>query len=428
MKEKINEKYIEKSINPISIESLKIIEEQMINSVCKIHKKNGEKGTGFLCNIPLEEEGKSLPMLITNNHIFNKEDINEGEILISLNNQKLFQKIYLDKKRKIYTDKILDITFIELLNYESKNFKFLEIDKQIYINENFINEVFKNISIYSLNYQNGKNVLVSFGIISEINNNDINHTCVTQSGSSGSPIISLNSHKVIGIHCGNYKNDSLNVGTFIVFGINKFQEKFKQNKKNCDLKKTSINTTTPIKNRLSNRASNSNLYEFLSIKIDKNEKNNKNLNISENIYNKNYTLKNANEKRNEVNKKNLSKSNKKINNSIKNNKKNNRNISRRKSESKSSKNNDKEIIGYYHRNQTPNFRNNNKEIYNQSFYIGLKKPKENEIIKNNNILNKKLKSKILNRKNNLKIKGNISFKNTISNFDTNSSRCNLKKK
>ena len=53
-------------------------------------------------------------------------------------------------------------------------------------------------------------------------NENIIHNCHTTYGSSGSPILSLNTLKVIGIHSGGIKNDNeeINKGYFIHLPIN----------------------------------------------------------------------------------------------------------------------------------------------------------------------------------------------------------------
>ena len=59
-------------------------------------------------------------------------------------------------------------------------------------NEEIINnfqEIYLNHSIYILNYLNGENIVVSYGLISKINKKEgIYHQCSTNKGSSGSPI------------------------------------------------------------------------------------------------------------------------------------------------------------------------------------------------------------------------------------------------
>ena len=62
---------------PVSIKGLKNILFQLENCICQIHKKNGGKGTGFFCKILFKN--KLLPVLITNNHVLNENDIKNNE-------------------------------------------------------------------------------------------------------------------------------------------------------------------------------------------------------------------------------------------------------------------------------------------------------------------------------------------------------------
>ena len=78
MKQIQNEKFIEKSITPISIKNTENILFQMKNCICKIYKEDGTKGTGFFCNIPFPNEFNLLPVLVTNNHILEEKDIQKN--------------------------------------------------------------------------------------------------------------------------------------------------------------------------------------------------------------------------------------------------------------------------------------------------------------------------------------------------------------
>ena len=65
MEEDINKEiFTGKSPDPITIEGTERILLQMKNCICKIIKKDGEKGTGFFCKIPIPNNG-FLPVLIT---------------------------------------------------------------------------------------------------------------------------------------------------------------------------------------------------------------------------------------------------------------------------------------------------------------------------------------------------------------------------
>lgn len=258
MSDLIKEIFIDKYPIQTSIKGTKEILNQMENCVCKIYKGIKEKGTGFFCKIPLPDK-TSINVLVTNYHILNKEYLNSNKhIKYSMNNEENFYEILLDDSRKIYTNEELDVTFIEITKKD--NIKhFLEIDEQIKHEKNFYPELFNKKPIYILHYQKGAKLLVSYGIINGINNNEIMHTCSTEKGSSGSPILSLKSLKVIGIHKGfntKYKN---NQGIFMKNLIVEFL-KFLQEKK---LQKTNSETNL-------NEIDNLGLYNYNNQNFKKN--------------------------------------------------------------------------------------------------------------------------------------------------------------
>ena len=97
----------------------------MNNSVCRIYNKS--KGTGFFTKIPYKN--KLLPVLITNNHIIDENDIKANKnITIYINNDKIMKPIKLDNNRLRYTNKKLDVTIIEIKeNEDNLNNKYLEL-------------------------------------------------------------------------------------------------------------------------------------------------------------------------------------------------------------------------------------------------------------------------------------------------------------
>ena len=225
--------YFDKSTIPVSFENTEKILSQMKNCICKIYKNKGETGTGFFCKIPYPNQSKLLKVLITNNHVLNENDLkNDNIIKYTIKDDKQIRKIKINNNnRKIYTSKELDITFIEIKENEDNINEFLEIDEElINQNEEYIETTYKNKSIYILHYPFGKDIVVSYGNLDKIKNEQINHFCNTSKGSSGSPILSLDTLKVIGIHCGSNKddNENCNKGIFMKFPIKEFN---KQNKK-----------------------------------------------------------------------------------------------------------------------------------------------------------------------------------------------------
>ena len=95
---------------------------------------------------------------------------------------------------------------------------------------------YKKKSIYTLNYPKGKNIVVSYGLIKYIKEKEILHLCNTELGSSGSPLLLIDSCKVIGVHIGGNSICNYNEGIFFKYAIDAFNKKFKNisNKNNSN--------------------------------------------------------------------------------------------------------------------------------------------------------------------------------------------------
>ena len=215
---------------PVSLKDTKKILFQMENCVCKIYLKKGENdensgiGTGFFCKIPFNNI--LLPVLITNSHVLNKNYIYNNKIIKLMINNKV-KEIEIDNSRKKYinSDKNIDITIIEIKpNIDGIN-NFLEIEKDdIKKDKETIELEYNNKSIYIIHYPK-EELSVSYGLIRElVDNKKIEHYCNTEKGSSGGPILSLKTLKVIGIHYGSSLNFIFNYGTFIKYAIDEFNK------------------------------------------------------------------------------------------------------------------------------------------------------------------------------------------------------------
>jgi len=290
---KNKEKFLENSVIPINIEGMKKIERQMENYVCKI-SKNEKKGTGFLFQILVFK--KKYYILATNNHILNENDIKNGETITILFQNGKEYNINIEPIRITFTDKEFDITFIQIFP-EKDNIKyFLEIDdneENQNINKQILNNKYKKHSIYILHYSRYEKVLVSYGQIINIES-EIIHSCNTDSGSSGAPILSLYNFKIIGYHAYGDKQNQYNIGKYIHFAIKKFSNKISD-----DLKKSiknNLRKNIPFLNI--NKIKNNNLsrekYNKSPIKIDNNNNNstthNRNRNNTPININKNNTI------------------------------------------------------------------------------------------------------------------------------------------
>ena len=232
----IKQKMLKNQTNPIPHESMKYIIKQMETCMCKINFNNGS-GTGFFCLIPFPDLENTLPVLITNNHVLEEKDIEEGKkIQFTLKNDKYSYSIFINNKRKVYTNASpFDVTIIEIKKTDEiiKMCSFLEIDEEIYNTTSY--HIYMQKSVYIIHYPNGKIMECSPGTIkniSEDNKYKIDHLCSTEDGSSGSPIINLFNYKVIGVHKGSKKVDAnWNFGTLIKGPILEFNNNFKNDNK-----------------------------------------------------------------------------------------------------------------------------------------------------------------------------------------------------
>ena len=207
------------------------------NSMCKIkfkrivnHKLENCTGSGFF----LQFKYKEIPFkkcLITNNHVINEAGADD-EIRIEYQNLgKSIEMTKNGKERKIFTDKILDYSLIEL--FDDDEFKyFFKIDQDIIKNES---TVFDHHDIFILQYPNGNELSVSLGKVLSINDKKLRHNCSTSFGSSGSPVISRSSNaSIIGLHYGADINSKFNLSTPIISILEDINDKIKGKKDNIN--------------------------------------------------------------------------------------------------------------------------------------------------------------------------------------------------
>ena len=138
-------------VSPITKEKAEILISQLDKYICKIYSINDIKGTGFLCKLPFPDEFKLLPVLITNNHVLNTDNLKINKINITLKDDAIEKNLVLNDSIISYTNKDIDITIIEIKpNLVGIN-NFLDIDVNIY-NENY-EKIYENKEIYLLQYQ-----------------------------------------------------------------------------------------------------------------------------------------------------------------------------------------------------------------------------------------------------------------------------------
>ena len=247
--------FIKGSVDPVNMASTEKILHQMKHCVCKI-KIGNISATGFFCKVPII----NMNFLMTNYHVINENYMKENkEISILLNDNKEAKIIDLTIKREKYFSKEYDITLIELRENDGIK-EYLELDDNIFKDNEKV--FYEGESIYIIQYPNGKEACVSYGILNRINDYNIIHICSTNYGSSGSPILNLKNNKVIGIHKG-APNDSknFNYGTLLKYPLNDFINKNKT--KNAIIGEIHIN-----KNNINNKIQIINSFENWKNKND----------------------------------------------------------------------------------------------------------------------------------------------------------------
>jgi len=215
------EKKLNNSPEPVTISGTKTILNQLMNCICKLNI-NGVNGTGFFCKIPFQNNETKI-FLMTNYHVLDKNYYEaNNKINLLINDEKEIKTIDLRIKRNTYFNQDNDITLIEI--NENDNIKnYLELDENLFRHNN--NILYEHKSLYVLQYPQGRNASVSYGILTSLDKYEIKHICSTENGSSGSPILNLKSNKVIGIHKEGSINFEFNKGTYLKYILIDFIQK-----------------------------------------------------------------------------------------------------------------------------------------------------------------------------------------------------------
>ena len=196
------------------------LNQKAIKSIFKIKIKDEVFKKGFLCNIPLKQKGENETMnsIFINDYLINEYDNLFGnEIEFHFYNDKKI-KIQIDNSRKIYIIKKYKISIIEIKKEEKffNDISFLEIENDIKKDK---------INVYLLNFLDGKNEInISNGEISNISDNNFNHTCPCNENSKYDPIINSSNNKIIGIHNKNEKGNNFNNGILIKYLLDEIED------------------------------------------------------------------------------------------------------------------------------------------------------------------------------------------------------------
>ena len=145
--------------NAATYEGIEVILEQMRKKICKIIIEK-EQVTGFFCRIPFPDLNNMLRLLITNNHVINRDLLFQkgAQISIEIKDEIDYKVLNLNNRIK-YTNEEFDITIIEIKDEDKiNNFNYLELDevliKDIMMNYN-MNEKFSDETIYIMHYLEG---------------------------------------------------------------------------------------------------------------------------------------------------------------------------------------------------------------------------------------------------------------------------------
>ena len=199
---------------PITKLCIKKILEQMNDSFYQVINKEGKKGRGFFCY--LKHLKKNIPFLITNSDIIN--NIHYNSIKISKND---FKK-EIEVGDTIYVNEVYNISIIQIKRNSIEGLFFLELDDKLYEEES--ETYYYKDSIYIIQCKDGNedDISVTYGIINNINNSQINY--YSQKNSKGALIFNLDNNKLIGMHESYSLN--FNKALFFKFIINELQACF----------------------------------------------------------------------------------------------------------------------------------------------------------------------------------------------------------
>ena len=138
-------------------------------------------------------------------------EINENTLAILYDGYDKTKIIELGNRR--YHNYNYGISIIEIKENKNNNIKFFELDDKIYLNDSEM--YYENESIYITQYMKNNTTFVSYGVMNEVNNEEIRYSCNIIDNSFFCPIFNLSNNKLIGFHKSNSKY--LNKGILIKF-------------------------------------------------------------------------------------------------------------------------------------------------------------------------------------------------------------------
>ena len=229
------------------------------DSTCKIYSEE-KYGSGFFCKIPYtNNENNLINVLLTCEHVLNENIVfSDKDIKINIDDK---EKIIPLKKRKIWSNKDIDYSCIEILEEDNLDNNYYQLDDitsaKKFSHDLYLKDPNSNIIIFCImkDEKRGQYRGHCDGLIkSIIGNNYFIHNCNAYHGSSGGVIVNKNNNLVVGIHIGEYKSKNpdevSNLGTFIKYIIEDIKIKNNNIMKVNEVEKTNeenIKEIIPIK-------------------------------------------------------------------------------------------------------------------------------------------------------------------------------------
>ena len=194
-------------------------EKKFDSIICNINNQ-GINGIGFLCKIP-SESNELVPVLITNSNLLPESDITSGKkIEFKLND--VSHNLTIDESRKVFNNQNdYNITIIEIKKEDKLDTNsFLEIE----IDQNLKLEEYKKKKISLLIKSQKDNIELKSCKITNLGEKEyeIEYSCDIKEEVYGSPLININTNKIIGIHKKLLVMNNICQGTLLNFDKKEF--------------------------------------------------------------------------------------------------------------------------------------------------------------------------------------------------------------
>ena len=151
---------MEKYLKPVTKKCAKKISAQMENYLYRINQKEGNYEIGYFIQLK-DKNSKSYLALVTSPNVL--KDIDNNSLKITIDDEpksiELGDIRYVDKK---YKRAVIEIKDKSIIKY------YFEIDENVYKSELEISTNYQNESIYIIQYDNGDNISVLYGIINGV--------------------------------------------------------------------------------------------------------------------------------------------------------------------------------------------------------------------------------------------------------------------